>query len=80
MSGRKETLVKFGSLCRQLISMCQNARDDRAAQQEAVRSVETTPYESLTNLIGTSSISGENEQNPHENFYRLHYENLNQSA
>lgn len=74
MSGRKKGLEKFGSLCRQLIRMCQNSRNDRAAQQRTVRSVKATSDESLTDLIGASSTIGEHEQNPHESFYRQHYE------
>lgn len=72
---RKNPLENFGSLCKQLITMCQKSRNDRFAEQRLVKSVETTPDESLTQLIGDSSRIRENEQNSHEDFYRLHYEN-----
>ena len=77
---KKSQKSKFGSLCNQLISMCQKSRNDRATEQKNVKSVDFVPNESLTQLVGSGNTVTKNEQNPHENFYRQHYEDLTPSA
>ncbi len=84
MSGENQNQVdplrRFGSLCKQLITMCQKSRNQRVADRKPVKRLKTIPSGDLTHLNGTSSILNENEQNPHEGFYRQHYENLEPSA
>ena len=61
---------RFGSLCRQLIGMCQKSRNQRLTDLKLIKSVKTLPSEELALLLGKSSDFIPEEINPHEAYYR----------
>lgn len=73
-AGPTKAPLTFGSLCKQLIEMCQISRNERIANLKSVRSVKTEPSEELALLTGSSTFLP-SEQNPHEDYYRQNYEN-----
>lgn len=56
----------LGPLCQQLVTMATNARSERTGTEIS--------DENLTHLVSSGNKLDPNEQNPHEDHYRKHYE------